>query len=173
MEDILIWIITIIVVIVSVLGILLVLIQSSKGGAGGLFGDAGSSSIIGSDQRGDFFSRLTSILLGIFIVGSFGLAYLKYQSQTLSLENETPVIKSDKASEGEGKAEEIKTNLDAAKDDTTDTKTENPEAAKDSKAENVDNAIKAPIENKPAEVNNTPANNNPKPAAENPANNNQ
>ncbi len=75
------WLITIVLVIISILGILLVLIQSSKGGAGGLFGDAGGSqSVIGSERRGDFFSRMTAIFLGIFIGGSFLLAYLRYQN---------------------------------------------------------------------------------------------
>lgn len=72
---------TIIVVAISFLSIILVLMQSSKGG-GGIFGDASASqSVIGSERRGDFFTKLTSIFLGIFIVGSFGLAYLKKQER--------------------------------------------------------------------------------------------
>ena len=70
-------IIIVVLIVTSILGILLVLVQSSRGG-GGLFGDASASqSVIGTERRGDFFSKLTSILLGIFIGGSFLLAYLK------------------------------------------------------------------------------------------------
>lgn len=165
--EILIWIITIIVVIVSLLGILLVLIQSSKGGAGGLFGDAGSSSVIGSEQRGDFFSRVTSILLGIFILGSFGLAYLRYQSQTISLDTDEPVLESkDEKGKIEEKPKEIVPEGDAAAPKKEDASAvpakeiipkESPKEVKKEKP--------APEANNNAEA--------PKPADAQPADNNQ
>ncbi len=97
--------ITIILVIISVLGVLLVLVQSSRGGAGGLFGDAGGSqSVIGSERRGDFFSRMTAIFLGIFIGGSFLLAYIRYQNNRVDVKpSKLPTIQSlDKTKKSDG-----------------------------------------------------------------------
>ena len=90
--------ITVILIIVSIVGILLVLMQSSKGG-GGLFGEGGGSqSFIGSDRKSDFFTKLTSILIGIFIGGSFLLAYVRYQIDKNKPEiiESSPLIQDDK-----------------------------------------------------------------------------
>lgn len=82
------WIITALIVFVSILGIVLVLMQSSRGGAGGLFGDVSAQNIIGAGARGDFLTRLTAVFIGIFIVGSLVLAYLRYKTQDFSLKPE-------------------------------------------------------------------------------------
>ena len=78
------WIMTVIVGFISVLGILLVLMQSSRGG-GGLFGDSGGQNVIGVEGRGDLLSRLTSVFIGIFIVGSLIIAYLRYQNNVVDI----------------------------------------------------------------------------------------
>ena len=78
------WIMTVIVGFISIVGILLVLMQSSRGG-GGLFGDSGGQNVIGMEGRGDLLSRLTSVFIGIFIVGSLIIAYLRYQNNVVDI----------------------------------------------------------------------------------------
>jgi preprotein translocase subunit SecG len=62
-------------VIIAVLLVLLVLIQNDEGeGLGGIFG-GGSSSAFGS-RSGNVLTRATSVLGGLFLVVSLGLALL-------------------------------------------------------------------------------------------------
>ena len=72
------WVLTFIVMVVSVLGVLLVLMQSGKGG--GLLGESVGQDVISSKGRGDLLTRLTTIFIAIFILGSFGIAYLEYKN---------------------------------------------------------------------------------------------
>jgi preprotein translocase subunit SecG len=67
-------IINVVIIIASVLLVLLVLVQTSKSEMG-LF-QSTSQSVFGS-RSGDVLTRTTSILAAIFLIGSFGLAYLK------------------------------------------------------------------------------------------------
>ncbi len=68
-------ILLIIFVITALLLIFIVLIQDDQGdGIGGLFG-GGSSSAFGS-SAGNVLTRFTTILGAIFLVSSFGLAWL-------------------------------------------------------------------------------------------------
>lgn len=65
---------TVIITAASILLILLVLVQSSKNEMG-LF-QSTSQSVFGS-RSGDVLTKTTSILAGIFLLGSFALAYIK------------------------------------------------------------------------------------------------
>ncbi len=62
------WILNFVVILVGIILILLVLIQRGKGGGlVGALGGAGGSSAFGS-RAGDFFTRLTLIIAGIWIL---------------------------------------------------------------------------------------------------------
>ena len=103
-------ILTVIVVAVSLLSIVLVLVQSSKGGGGSLFGDSGGQNFIGTERKGDFFSRLTAIFLGIFLGGSLLLAYFRYKADDTGIKPPASVIQEKGVSEifdeGDGKKKE-------------------------------------------------------------------
>ena len=67
--------------IASLLLIVIVLMQDEQGeGLGGLFG-GGSSTPFGS-RSGNVLTKLTSILAGVFIVGSFALAWVNKTPET-------------------------------------------------------------------------------------------
>src|SRR5690349_24660930 len=67
--------VTIIHVIVSVGLILVVLLQTGKGAeVGAVFGGS-SSTIFGSSGAGNFLSRLTTIMAGVFMITSLTLTY--------------------------------------------------------------------------------------------------
>jgi preprotein translocase subunit SecG len=67
--------------IASLLLIVIVLMQDEQGeGLGGLFG-GGSATPFGS-RSGNVLTKLTSILAGIFLVGSFALAWVNKTPET-------------------------------------------------------------------------------------------
>lgn len=64
-------------VIVALAIIGLVLLQQGKGAeAGASFGGGASQTIFGSQGGGDFFSKLTAVLVAVFFVTSFSLAII-------------------------------------------------------------------------------------------------
>ncbi|MFO8043886.1 MAG: preprotein translocase subunit SecG [Alkalispirochaeta sp.] len=63
-------------VITSVLLVLVVLVQDEGGdGLGGIFGGGGGSSQVGN-RSGNILTRITSVLAAVFLLSSFGLAWL-------------------------------------------------------------------------------------------------
>lgn len=65
----------VIFVISSVLLVLIVLVQDEGGdGLGGIFGGGGSSQV--GNRSGNILTRITSVLAAVFLLSSFGLAWL-------------------------------------------------------------------------------------------------
>ena len=65
----------IIFVISSLLLVLVVLVQDEGGdGLGGIFGGGGSSQV--GNRSGNILTRVTSVLAAVFLLSSFGLAWL-------------------------------------------------------------------------------------------------
>lgn len=65
----------IIFVISSILLVLIVLVQDEGGdGLGGIFGGGGSSQV--GNRSGNILTRITSVLAAVFLLSSFGLAWL-------------------------------------------------------------------------------------------------
>lgn len=65
----------IIFVISAILLILVVLVQEEGGeGLGGIFGGGGASQV--GNRSGNILTRITSVLAAMFLISSFGLAWL-------------------------------------------------------------------------------------------------
>jgi preprotein translocase subunit SecG len=80
-------ILLVVFVIIAVLLVLLVLIQNEEGdGLGGIF--AGSSSTAFGSRSGNVLTRTTSILGGLFLIVSLGLALLSRTSSGSGVEEE-------------------------------------------------------------------------------------
>ena len=63
-------------VVSSLLLILIIMLQDEGGdGLGGIFGGGGGSSQIGN-RSGNILTRITSVLATVFLLSSFGLAWL-------------------------------------------------------------------------------------------------
>lgn len=72
-------------VILSVCLIVLILMQHGKGAdAGAAFGSGASSTVFGARGSGNFLSRTTTILAGLFFVVCMALAYLAVNRAELS-----------------------------------------------------------------------------------------
>ncbi len=69
-------------IILAVLMIALILVQQGKGAdAGASFGGGGAATVFGASGSGNFLSRMTAILTGLFFVTSLSLAiYTKKHS---------------------------------------------------------------------------------------------
>jgi preprotein translocase subunit SecG len=68
-------ILMIIFVVSSLLLILVVLLQDEGGdGLGGIFGGGGASQV--GNRSGNILTRITSVLAAVFLLSSFGLAWL-------------------------------------------------------------------------------------------------
>ena len=74
-------ILTIILVIIAVLLIGLILLQQGKGAdAGAAFGSGASGTVFGAAGSGNFLSRTTWVLAGIFFLLAIGMAYVARHS---------------------------------------------------------------------------------------------
>lgn len=80
--------------VVSVLLIIVVLLQFGKGAEAGLFSGGGSDAVFTGSQRGNIFSKITTILAIIFLGNSIFLAKLQSTKTSESLlDGETPVAR--------------------------------------------------------------------------------
>jgi len=150
MLDVLETIIQVILFIDALLLLILILVQN-KGGSVGILG-GGSQTAFGS-RSADVLTRTTQVLTAIFILGSFGLAYLhsenvssKKSSQPLEYHNKHKTEKVEKKDkDANGKTSETK-DVNKSKDanSTTGTKDIADEKAenKTDDAKKVDNPVK-------------------------------
>ncbi len=90
---------TVLFLILSVLLIIIILLQSDKGAGMGILG-GGSQSAFGSSTA-DVITKLTAVLVALFMIGSLGLAVLE-SNRARSLEEK--LLQTDKA--GQEAAEE-------------------------------------------------------------------
>ncbi|MBN2704911.1 MAG: preprotein translocase subunit SecG [Deltaproteobacteria bacterium] len=79
-------------VIVSLVLIVVILLQSgSTGGMGAAFGGGGSQSLFGSSGSGKFFTRLTAIVAGIFMITSISLTIMSaHRAKGTVMDSYTP-----------------------------------------------------------------------------------
>jgi len=75
----------VIFVVASVLLVLVVLLQDESGdGLGGIFGGGGASQV--GNRSGNILTRITSVLAAVFLLSSFGLAWLNRTPDTGDVE---------------------------------------------------------------------------------------
>ncbi len=79
-------------VIVSLVLIVVILLQTgSAGGMGAAFGGGGSQTLFGGSGSGKFFTRLTAIIAGIFMITSISLTVISaHRAKGTVMENFTP-----------------------------------------------------------------------------------
>ena len=73
---------TIIFVVTCVLGILVVLLQSGKEAGMGIFGGGGGSQTVFGSHGADILTRVTTVLLILFLSGALGLTLLKSRERS-------------------------------------------------------------------------------------------
>ncbi len=76
-------------VIVSILLIVIILMQEAKGGMSSMFGGS-NESLFGATGAGKFFTKLTTVLAGIFMLTSLTLALLS--KRPVQQEVEVPTL---------------------------------------------------------------------------------
>ncbi len=94
--DILLSIGTVFFVILSILLVIVILLQADRGAGLGILGGGGSQSAFGS-STGDVMTKITGVMVTLFMVGSLGLAMLESQ-RTASLDEK--LLKSKTETEG-------------------------------------------------------------------------
>ena len=79
-------------VIVSLILIVVILLQTgSAGGMGAAFGGGGSQTLFGGSGSGKFFTRLTAIIAGIFMITSISLTVISaHRAKGTVMEDYTP-----------------------------------------------------------------------------------
>jgi len=79
-------------VIVSIILIVVILLQTgSAGGMGAAFGGGGSQTLFGGSGSGKFFTRLTAIVAGVFMITSITLTVMSaHRAKGTVMENYTP-----------------------------------------------------------------------------------
>ena len=104
---------TVLFVILSVLLIIIILLQSDKSAGMGILGGS-SQSAFGSSTV-DVITKITAIMVGLFMVGALGLAVLQSQK---SSSREKELLKKDETSKGlikETAEEKAKSDKDSKK----------------------------------------------------------
>ncbi len=78
-------------VIVSIILIVVILLQTgSAGGMGAAFGGGGSQTLFGGSGSGKFFTRLTAIVAGVFMITSITLTVMSaHRAKGTVMENYT------------------------------------------------------------------------------------
>ena len=145
-------IIQVILFVDAILLLILILIQN-KGGAVSILGGGGSQTAFGS-RSADVLTRVTQVLIAIFILGSFGLAYLHSQNVhanktdgpiNLPDKKEAKAIDADKATDKTVDKKEAKaTDVDKVTDKTVD--------KKEAEATDVDKATDKTVDKKEADA---------------------
>lgn len=101
-------------VISSILLVLVVLVQDEGGdGLGGIFGGGGSSQV--GNRSGNILTRITSVLAAVFLLSSFGLAWVNRTPDSGDVEAAARRLEA-----GDGGAVEWWTTEDAAGDETAE-----------------------------------------------------
>jgi len=79
-------------VLVSLILIVVILLQTgSAGGMGAAFGGGGSQTLFGGSGSGKFFTRLTAIIAGIFMITSISLTVISaHRAKGTVMEDYTP-----------------------------------------------------------------------------------
>jgi preprotein translocase subunit SecG len=97
--------------LISVLLIVIVLLQFGKGAEAGLIGGA-SDAVFSGAQKGNFLTKVTTVLAAIFLINCIALAKLQSTTTEKSLlDGETPIatpVKTTEATKPEVKKEETK-----------------------------------------------------------------
>lgn len=120
---------TVLFLILSVLLVILILLQSDKSAGMGILG--GSSQSTFGSSTADIITKITGVMVGLFMLGSLGLAVLE-SYRVGSIEKEFSSSELDRS-----QLVEDKDKVEAKKADNTENKTPVPvEAAKDKKQEN-------------------------------------
>ena len=101
-------------VIICVLLTIVVLLQFGKGAeAGAMMGGGSSQQVFTSSSKGNFFSKMTTVLAIAFMVNSVALTIIKSKASKKSLfDNETPVaapLNSDAAAPAKTEAKPVET----------------------------------------------------------------
>jgi preprotein translocase subunit SecG len=94
--DILLSIGTVFFVILSILLVVVILLQADRGAGLGVLGGGGSQSAFGS-STGDVMTKITGVMVTLFMIGSLGLAVLESQ-RTAGLDEK--LLKSKTETEG-------------------------------------------------------------------------
>ena len=119
-------ILTYVILASCVISILIIVLQADKGGGlGSLFGGSGSQSVLGS-RKADFIQKLTGVFLGIFIIGSFTVAYLTKVTENIHPDkNLSEQIQKSSKDETGTKSDKAK---EPAKSETAESKSEPPKS---------------------------------------------
>jgi preprotein translocase subunit SecG len=86
---------TVLFLILAILLVILILLQSDKGAGMGILG--GSSQSTFGSSTADVITKITGVMVGIFMLGSFGLAVLE-SYRTSSIEKQFISTDADKSS---------------------------------------------------------------------------
>ena len=115
-------------VIVSIILIVVILLQTgSAGGMGAAFGGGGSQTLFGGSGSGKFFTRLTAIVAGVFMITSITLTVMSaHRAKGTVMENYTP-------SAVEAPAKPVPATVPAAVDKTVPVETQEKPAAETDK----------------------------------------
>jgi len=120
---------TVLFLILSVLLVILILLQSDKSAGMGILG--GSSQSTFGSSTADIITKITGVMVGLFMLGSLGLAVLE-SYRVGSIEKEFSSSELDRT-----QLVKDKDKVETKKADNTENKTPVPtEAAKDKKQEN-------------------------------------
>ena len=120
---------TVLFLILSVLLVILILLQSDKSAGMGILG--GSSQSTFGSSTADIITKITGVMVGLFMLGSLGLAVLE-SYRVGSIEKEFSSSELDRT-----QLVKDKDKVETKKADNTENKTQVPvEAAKDKKQEN-------------------------------------
>lgn len=123
---------TIFHVIVCILLTITVLVQFGKGAeAGAMMGSGSSQAIFTTNSKGNFFTKLTTVLAILFMVNSITLTIMTTKASSSSLMDSEQPVASPLNSDEEAPA----LNNDAATDENTTSADNSEDGSKEAKAE--------------------------------------